>query len=154
MPGLTAAAVRADPRKQRRSLTPRRRTAAHSRQRLAIATKNGAHRLRVMAVEAAGLLPCVVPVALSRFIATHVRGALQAGKSVVEVSDELWSAAFLLETIPSVLAILEASPVPGFKAESTGVARRRRAKSSSSSRRGMLARARRHEARLAARLTP
>ncbi len=44
---------------------------------------------------------------LSRFVSTHVREAIDAGKSVREISDEFWSAAFLLETIPAVLAILE-----------------------------------------------
>lgn len=44
---------------------------------------------------------------LTEFVATHVRRALDAGASAREVSDEFWSAAFLLETIPSVLAILE-----------------------------------------------
>jgi ADP-ribosylglycohydrolase len=44
---------------------------------------------------------------LARFVSTHVREAIDAGKSVREISDEFWSAAFLLETIPAVLAILE-----------------------------------------------
>jgi ADP-ribosylglycohydrolase len=44
---------------------------------------------------------------LTEFVATRVRRALDAGASAREVSDEFWSAAFLLETIPSVLAILE-----------------------------------------------
>ena len=44
---------------------------------------------------------------LAGFVSTRVRDTLEAGRSVREVSDEFWSAAFLLETIPSVLAVLE-----------------------------------------------
>ena len=44
---------------------------------------------------------------LTGFVSTRVRDALDAGRSAREVSDEFWSAAFLLETIPSVLAVLQ-----------------------------------------------
>ena len=44
---------------------------------------------------------------LTRFVSTRVRKALDGGRSVRDISDEFWSAAFLLETMPSVLAVLE-----------------------------------------------
>jgi ADP-ribosylglycohydrolase len=43
---------------------------------------------------------------LTRFVSTRVREALDGGRSVRDVSDEFWSAAFLLEMMPSVLAVL------------------------------------------------